>query len=248
MPVRAAVGYDGGMEDLLRVARVPLLEEVPALVHGFEQRGAREGETRDEARARVERALGGRGRLLLLKQVHGRAVAHAPWPGRKEADAAVATAPALLLGIETADCLPVLIVDPVRRVVAAAHAGWRGTVQGVAGEAVRALVASGSRADDLLAALGPNIGPCCYEVGEDVRQAFGPSGAAFFRPGRREKPHLDVRAANRAQLLAAGLGEAHIASVDECTFCQPAKYHSYRRGGKAAGRMINFIGFEAVRG
>lgn len=244
MPAAARVGYDGWMEDLLRVVRVPLLDAVPALVHGFERRPARDGETRDEARARVQRALDGRGRLLLLKQVHGRAVKTAPWEGRPEADAAVATASGHVLGIETADCLPVLLVDPRRRVVAAAHAGWRGTVQGVAAGAVRALAASGSRPQDLLAALGPNIGPCCYEVGEDVRAAFGPEGAAFFRPGPRGRDHLDVRAANLAQLRAEGLTEDHITSVDECTFCRPADYHSYRRAAKAAGRMINFVGFE----
>jgi YfiH family protein len=244
MPAAAGVGYDGEMEHLLRVVRVPLLDAVPALVHGFERRLPREGETREEARARVQRALAGRGRLLLLKQVHGRVVRSAPWDGRPEADAALATAPGHMLGIETADCLPVLLADPRRRVAAAAHAGWRGTVHGVAREAVRALVASGSRPEDLLAAMGPNIGPCCYEVGEDVRAAFGPQGAAFFRPGPRGKDHLDVRAANHAQLRAEGLADDHIASVDECTFCRPADYHSYRRAGKSAGRMINFVGFE----
>jgi YfiH family protein len=193
----------------------------------------------------VERALGGRGRLLLLKQVHGCALARAPWEGRPEADAALATEPGVLLGIETADCLPVLLVDPQRRAVAAAHAGWRGTVQGAARVAARALVAAGSDPRALLAALGPNIGPCCYEVGEDVRAAFGEAGARFFRPGPRGRPHLDVRAANRAQLEEEGLRPDRIVSVDECTFCRADLYHSYRRDAQAAGRMINFIGFEA---
>ena len=234
----------GGMDDLLRAVRVPLLDGVPGLRHGFEQRLGEAGESREEARARVERALGGRGRLLLLKQVHGCALARAPWEGRPQADAAVATQPGLVLGIETADCLPVLLVDPQRRVVAAAHAGWRGTVQGAARVAVRALVETGSDPAALLAALGPNIGPCCYEVGEDVREAFGPAGARFFRPGPRGKGHLDVRAANRAQLEEEGLRPERIASVDECTFCHADRYHSYRRDAKAAGRMINFVGFE----
>jgi YfiH family protein len=233
------------MEDLLRAVRSPLLDEVPGLVHGFERRRGAPGEARDEARARVEQALGGRGRLLLLKQVHGHAVVRAPWDGRPEADAAVATAPGLMLGIETADCLPVLVVDPRRRAVAAAHAGWRGTVQGVVREAVRALVETGSQPEELRAALGPNIGACCYEVGEDVRAALGEAGAAFFRPGRGTKPHLDVRAANRAQLEEEGLRPGHIASVEDCTFCRADLYHSYRRDAQEAGRMINFIGFEA---
>lgn len=238
-------GYDGRVDDLLHLARVPVLLDVAGLVHGFERRTAPASESRDAARARVSRALAGRGRLLLLKQVHGCAVAHAPWEGRPEADAAVAESAGLVLGIETADCMPVLLVDARRRAVAAAHAGWRGTARGAVREAVRALVAAGSRAEDLRAALGPAIGPCCYEVGEDVRAAFGPAGAAFLAPGPRGKAHLDLRAANRAQLVAEGVPNARIGSVDECTACRPDLYHSYRRDRAAAGRMINVVGFEA---
>src|SRR5947209_8322188 len=133
------------MSATLRAARVSALDEVPGLVHGFEQRvvtlarnefalaiepggpfgpprppGGAEG--RDETRRRVASALQPFGRLFLLKQVHGAALRRAPWSGRPEGDAAVADAPGLILGIETADCLPILIVDPVRRAVAAAHA------------------------------------------------------------------------------------------------------------------------------
>jgi purine-nucleoside/S-methyl-5'-thioadenosine phosphorylase / adenosine deaminase len=243
-PAAARLGYDGRMEDLLRAARVPLLDDVPGLVHGFERRLGGGRETHEAARARVERALDGRARLLLLKQVHGCRLVHAPWDGRPEADAAVSTERGLVLGIETADCLPVLVVDARRRAVAAAHAGWRGTAAGVARTAVRALVEAGSEPADLLAALGPNIGVCCYEVGDDVREAFGAGGDPFFRPGPRGRPHLDVRAANRAQLLEEGLREENIATVAHCTFCAADAYHSYRRDGKAAGRMINFVGFE----
>jgi YfiH family protein len=231
----------------LRAGRVDLLERVPGLVHGFERRNGPAGETREEARARVEAALAGAGALLLLKQVHGRAVVEAPWEGRPEADAALSRQPGLLLGIETADCLPVLLVDPTRRVVAAAHAGWRGTAAGVSREAVRALTARGSHPADLLAALGPGIGPCCYEVGEEVRLAMGPAAAEFFRPGPRGRPHLDVRGANRRQLLEEGLRPDRMASLDECTCCRVESYHSYRRDGRAAGRMINFVGFRSGR-
>jgi len=232
------------MDDLLRVGRVPLLDDVPRLVHGFEQRTSPAGESREDARARVARALDGRGRLLLLKQVHGCRLVAAPWEGRPEGDAAVSTGRGALLGIETADCLPVFVVDPRRGAVAAAHAGWRGTVAGVARTAVRALVEAGSAPSDLLAALGPSIGPCCYEVGEDVREAFAEAGAPFFRPRPRGRPHLDVRAANHAQLLEEGLRPDHIATVEDCTLCRADLYHSYRRQGKAAGRMINFVGFD----
>jgi polyphenol oxidase len=233
----------------LRVATVAALERVPGLIHGFEQRQGPAGwEERDQSRSRVAASLAPRGRLLLLQQVHGTAVQRAPWDGRPVGDAAIADQPGLLLGIETADCLPVLLVDPQRRAVAAAHAGWRGTAAGVARQAVEALQAQGSRAEGLLAALGPGIGPCCYEVGEEVREAFGAAGASFFRPGPRGRPHLDVRAANRAQLRSAGLPDSAIHDLADCTFCRAERYHSYRREGRGAGRMINFVGWAGVQG
>jgi polyphenol oxidase len=201
-------------------------------------------ETREATAARAQSVLAPHGRLLLLRQVHGAAVEEAPWSGRPAADAAVTSEAGFLLGIETADCLPVLLVDPRRRAVAAAHAGWRGTVAGVTRAAVAALVRGGSRSADLLAALGPGIGPCCYEVGEDVKAAFGPAGARFFEPTPGGRDHLDVRAANRLQLTAAGLDSDRIESVDECTFCRSDLYHSYRRDGPGSGRMISFVGFD----
>jgi purine-nucleoside/S-methyl-5'-thioadenosine phosphorylase / adenosine deaminase len=237
------------MADTLCVATVPALSELPGLVHGFERRLGPSGwEERDASRARVASALARRGRLYLLKQVHGTSVRPAPWEGRPEADAAVADREGMVLGIETADCLPVLIADPRRRVVAAAHAGWRGTAAGVTRAAVLALVQGGSRPEDLVAALGPGIGPCCYEVGEELVAAFGPGGEAFFRPGPRGRLHLDVRAANVAQLRAAGVPEAQIHHVAECTSCRADLYHSYRRDGPRTGRMINYIGWAAPAG
>jgi copper oxidase (laccase) domain-containing protein len=104
-------------------------------------------------------------------------------------------------------------------------------------------VDDGSRPSDLLAALGPGIGPCCYEVGDEVKAAFGDDGRAFFRPGPRGRDHLDVRAANREQLLRSGLAPERIDSVDHCTFCARGLYHSYRRDGPRSGRMISFVGF-----
>jgi YfiH family protein len=228
----------------LRAVTLPALDRVPGLVHGFEQRLGPPGwEERETSRERVAAELAPRGSLLLLRQVHGTTVRAAPWEGRPEGDAATADQPGVLLGIETADCLPVLLVDPRRHLVAAAHAGWRGTAAGVVLRAVASLRELGSRPEDLLAALGPGIGPCCYEVGEDVRQAFGAGGAAYFRPGPRGRAHLDVRAANRAQLHEAGVPPAAIHDLDHCTFCRADLYHSYRREGKGAGRMISYIGW-----
>jgi purine-nucleoside/S-methyl-5'-thioadenosine phosphorylase / adenosine deaminase len=225
-------------------ATVEALTAVPGLVHGFGLRGpGAAAETRDDTLRRTAARVHEAGRLQTLRQVHGARVATAPWDEPPEADAAVAVAQGLVLGIQTADCLPVLLVDPVGQQVAAAHAGWRGTALGVAREALRALVLRGSRPADVVAALGPGIGVCCYEVGEELREAFGAEGATFFRPGPRGKPHLDVRAANVSQLEAAGLRPESIHHVAECTFCRADRYHSYRRDGPGAGRMISFVGF-----
>jgi YfiH family protein len=225
-------------------ATVPALSAVPGLVHGFEHKtqGATR-ETRDEWRQRTSAALADAGRLLFLRQVHGASVCRAPWEGTPAADAAIATAPRLLLAIETADCLPALLVDPDRRWVAAAHAGWRGTAAGVVRAAVLALVEAGSDPGSLRVALGPAIGPCCYQVGDELRAAFGRAGARFFRPGPDGRPFLDLRAANRAQLLESGVREPHILAVDECTACLGDRYYSYRRDGAGTGRMISFVGF-----
>ena len=231
----------------LPLATVPELSACPGLVHGFEQREPDRGpETREESRERVRASLREAGRLHFLQQVHGAVVLPAPWVGTPEGDAALASEPGLLLGIETADCLPVLLVDPGRRAVAAAHAGWRGTAASVVSRAVEALVARGSRPEDLLAALGPSIGRCCYEVGDDLRDTFGPDADSFFHPGPRGRPHLDVRALNVQQLLRSGVPSGRIHSVDHCTFCRPDLYFSYRRDGPGSGRMISFVGWSSL--
>jgi YfiH family protein len=227
----------------LRLARVPALSSLPDLVHGFGQRAGPGRETREETRADVRAALEGAGRLLLMRQVHGTTVVQAPWEETPEADAAVAAEPRLLIGIATADCLPVLLVDPARRAAAGVHAGWRGTAGHIVARAVEAMVAGGSRPADLVAALGPGIGPCCYEVGEELRAAFGPGGDAFFRPGPGARPHLDVRAANARQLEDAGVRPEQIHHVGDCTSCRRDLYYSYRRDGQDTGRMISFVGF-----
>jgi YfiH family protein len=228
----------------LLTVTVPALGEIPGLVHGFERR-AGPGETPAASRERVSAALSAAGRLLFLQQVHGSTVVRAPWDGTPPADAALASRPGLLLGIVTADCLPVVLVDPLRRAVAAAHAGWRGTAAGVVTRAVEALVAAGSRPQDLLTATGPGIGPCCYEVGEELQEAFGPAGDGFFHPGPRGRPHLDLRAANAHQLQAAGIAASRIHHVPDCTSCRADLYYSYRRDGPGTGRMITFVGFRA---
>ena len=218
----------------------PRLAGVAGLVHGF---GERVPGPRAAARDAVQSAFGQSGEVFFLRQVHGCTVVAPPWTEPPDADASLTNEGGVLLAIETADCLPVLIVDPVHRRVAAAHAGWRGTAARVAQEAVRALEGAGSNPARLLVALGPAIGPCCYEVGPEVEEAFGPSGSRFFAPGAASRKHLDVVAANRAQLEEAGVPAASIDSLNLCTRCRPDLFFSYRRDGGTAGRMISVVGF-----
>ena len=219
---------------------LPVLDEISSLIYGFGKKGWSLGHLR---RAWAEF------RVVSLKQVHSDRVVFLqdtpPSPPR--ADGAVTGRPFLFLVVKTADCLPLLLADPDRRGVAAVHCGWRGTAQGIAEKAVRLLQERcGCDPRSLRAGLGPCIGPSCYEVGEDVRQAFlrGSLPLDVFRPapGGRGKYFLDLAAANVFQLKRAGLQESHLGLSGLCTHCRP-DFCSYRRDPVQAGRSINFIGF-----
>jgi polyphenol oxidase len=216
------------MED----ARIAEWSSLPGLVHGFGRRTEDGAGTPPSA-----------GRLFLMRQVHGTLLATPPWESPPEADAAATAQAGQLLGIKTADCLPILFVDASRRLAAAAHAGWRGTAAGIAGRVLAWFVARGSRPADVTVALGPCIGPCCYEVGDELRAHFAPSAQGFFLDGPGAKPRLDLRGLCQAQLVAEGVRAESIVRVAECTRCHPDRYHSYRRDGAAAGRMISYVGW-----
>jgi len=166
----------------------------------------------------------------------------------------ITNCPGLLLGIQTADCIPVLVADVANRVVAAFHAGWRGTVQRVVELGVRRMqLEFGSQPENLQAAIGPGIGVCCYEVGSEVQAKFGESfeyGAELFR--LKESPqgpsfHLNLREANRRQLLDAGIRAGAIYMVGGCTSCEPERYFSHRASGGNTGRMMAVIGIRPNR-
>jgi YfiH family protein len=170
-----------------------------------------------------------------------------------EADGLMTKVPGVLLGIQTADCVPVLVADVRLRVVAGFHAGWRGTVAGIVERGIAQLSAEyGSRPEDLVAAVGPSIGACCYSVGDEVREAFasGFSYASDLFESRGDGLFLDLWEANRRQLIAAGVPESRISVVRECSGCaglpERRKYFSHRCENGFTGRMMSVIGL--VRG
>ena len=155
-----------------------------------------------------------------------------------DGDGLVTGQPGMLVGVRTADCVPILLVDRVRRVVSAVHAGWRGTAVGIAGEAVlRMQEKFGTRPEDVLAAIGPSIGGCCYEVGADVARHFGtwvPDLEQTATPAR-----VDLKTVNRLQLEQLGLQNVWVSQ--NCTYCC-SDFYSFRREKEQAGRMISYIG------
>jgi len=216
----------------------------------------------------VSRATGGE----LEYRLAGNLPADQPGVAQAEGDALLTDAAGIMLSVRTADCLPLLLVDPKRRAVAAVHAGWRGAlgciVEKTVGEMRRVYGSDPSR---LLAILGPSVRACCYAVGEEVEDAFQgrfPNADKFFRkltrhPGSRPethslsflnmqppghsadpKPsaHLDLIAVAKDQLHRAGLAPRHVGAVDFCTACHPDLFYSHRRDGAGTGRMAAVIG------
>jgi hypothetical protein len=159
-------------------------------------------------------------------------------------DALVTTLPGLLLVVQTADCLPVFLLDRQRKVCGLAHGGWRGLLGGIAGRLARAMIDLGAAPSGLEAWLGPAIGAAQYEVGGELVAQFR---AAFSgAPVAPDDRHLDLAAVARHQLVAAGVAPVRILSSGECTRARDDRYHSYRAQGEAAGRMLSFIGFRAA--
>jgi hypothetical protein len=177
--------------------------------------------------------------LILLNQVHSDCAVYAD--GRRaghigKGDALFTGVPGALIGVRTADCVPILIVDVEARAIAAVHAGWRGAAQGIAGKAVAEMTARfGSLPEDLCAAIGPAIGPCCYEVGPEVTALFTESN------GLAGGSRLDLPGVNRRQLLDAGLLPGEVWSAGLCTACLADEFFSWRRDRHESGRMVSAI-------
>jgi YfiH family protein len=272
----------------LKLLQVPALSKLPWLIHAFSTRpggisllenekvlnlGFTGWDTREnllENRCRLQKAAGAEGLpLIALKQFHSDVI-HVFDDAPADAcrgDASITNRPGLLLAIQTADCVPILLVEPKKRAIAAIHAGWRGTLARIAAKTIGKMqMHFRTNPRDLLAAIGPSIGPCCYEVGTEVATQFlsqfpdAPDYFDEFRtgdepnpiqwlnmmpPGHQPPPKgvlLDLRKANRSQLLAAGLRPQNIHTIDLCTACRPDLLFSYRKQGPASGRLMAIIG------
>jgi len=192
-------------------------------------------------RARWAEALGMDAPIFSLHQVHGPDVhvltADDPTPpGDRKGDGIVTSAPGRAIGVFTADCAPILLEDPTTGTVAAVHAGWKGTVAGVGPNAVAAMVGAGGDAGRIRAAIGPTIGPCCFEVGDEVVQAFRNQGLDVAIGPQAPRAHVDLFAANATLLVRAGLRPEHVHASRVCTVCDRA-FYSWRRDDATTGRM-----------
>jgi YfiH family protein len=197
--------------------------------------------------AELARALGvAPDHLLRPKQVHGDAVVVVPssdaTPGPcGSADIIMTTNADVAIAVQAADCVPLLFVDQATGAVAAAHAGWRGTAANVAEAVTRAMAQHfGSHTADLVVAIGPSIGPCCYRVGDDLLGRFGPHGRRWFYR-LADGWMLNLWNANRDQLVEAGVKDANVHVAELCTSMHPELFDSYRRDGEAAGRLAAAI-------
>lgn len=202
-------------------------------------------------------------RLVCAQQVHGinvrRVVPDDAGRGYASFDDAIARTDALItqspelpLAVFCADCVPILLFDPVRRAIGAIHAGWRGTVADIAGQAIRAMSDwFGTNPEDILAGIGPSIGGCCYEVGPEVIDAW--ISAGFDRRERavarfERRLRFDLWKANTLALIAAGVPASRIEVQGDCTRCQSDRYFSYRAQGKQAGRFAAIIALTSPNG
>jgi polyphenol oxidase len=183
--------------------------------------------------------------VATARQVHG-VVAFwpvAPGPHLVEADVLIARA-GVSVGVVTADCVPVLLASPRTRFAAAVHAGWRGTLAGAVGVALAELRSAGA-ADDLVFAIGPAIGPCCYEVSADLAERFVERFGRRVVANAAGRTTLDLQEANALELARLGVAVSRIDVLRECTRCAKDqgghRFHSFRRDGKAAGRQISYV-------
>ncbi|MGC2698383.1 MAG: peptidoglycan editing factor PgeF [Candidatus Angelobacter sp.] len=281
----------------LEVLQSPNLKRIPWLVHGFSTRpggsttayGGRSlnlGFTKNDLRQRVEDnrklfllSAGASAQttpwpLIMLRQIHSDVihVVRSHQPGALVGDGLVTNLSGLSLGILTADCFPVLLVDTRNHAIGAFHCGWRPTVKRIVEKGLGIMRHEfGTRTGDVHAAIGPGIQNCCYEVGEELKEEFAsqfPYANDLFHsvqesdsvrekypmlfmnqraPGHGDpciKLHLNLREANRRQVVAMGVPEKNISAIGDCTSCDTRKFFSYRAERANTGRMLAVIGIK----
>ena len=244
--------------DQVTFLRSDALDRIPRIVHGFSTRRCeREDFTLGPAsssnpmvqvnRVRFLASIGSPGwPILKLNQVHSGIVVNMDDTSAAgdavEGDAAVTALEGVALGVQSADCVPILIADSQASAVAAIHAGWRGTAARIAEQTASRLVKTfGVDPANLTAVIGPHIGVCCYEVGDEVVEALDDPGA-FERRNEWPKPHLNLAETNRRHLVSSGIPEAQIEISSLCTRCRGDLFFSFRREGKRMGLMFSVIG------
>ena len=160
-------------------------------------------------------------------------------------DALVTSLKGVAIGVNTADCVPIILVDPVAGIIAAAHAGWRGTVGRIGEAVIKEMCRQGAQVGRIQATMGPSICQQCFEVGDEVVEAFKKAGfdlgTIVMRNTATGKAHIDLRAANRAVLIAAGVPAAGIITSRHCSRCESDRFFSARRLGTASGRTLTAI-------
>lgn len=219
-----------------------LLQTVPSLLHGFSARSMGNMKKDLFARRRFLHAVGIQGDVATPEQIHSAAVSSIDNP-----DGSDGLVGRSAMGIFVADCVPILAVDPKERVVAAIHAGWRGTLGEIAKNAVQKMQEAGANAGNVLAWIGPHIGMCCYSIHEDRKErfveAFGddPKMISFFE----NSWHLDLGYLNWRQFIECGIKPEHIDFALTCTSCQHDEFFSYRKDSKETfGEMMGVIGWK----
>jgi YfiH family protein len=283
----------------IKLIQVPELSRLSWLIHGFSTRtggtttcyGGRSlnlGFTQHDKRTNVEQnrrtllvkfgATSGKGArtkpwpMVTLRQIHSDIihVVTAPTAKPLAGDGLVTNVPGIALGVQTADCFPVLLIDKKHKAVGAFHAGWRGTIQRIAEKGLGVMRHEfGTTPDDVVAAIGPGIQGCCYEVGEELKANFESQfdyASELFRDSQESDPvrekypmlfmnqrapghgdmcikmFLDLREANRRQLTAAGVPEKNVISLEDCTSCDAKRFFSYRADRGNTGRMMAVVG------
>lgn len=218
--------------------------------HFFGTKHSRVGTT-PGASADLKNGRSVRARLISVKQVHGTDVLIVDRPVCEGQsfdgtwDALMTNQPGIMVTVRTADCVPVLLHDPIQRIVAAVHAGWRGAVAGIVPNTIAAMIGRfGGEATALRMAIGPSAGACCYEVDEPVlsrlRNAF-PDWQQIIEEQPSRTALLDLRELIRRQALVSGLAEHNIAVANACTMCHPNLFFSYRREGVVKNTMVSGI-------